>query len=513
MIERALISVYEKNGIADFGKSLIELGIEVVASGGTRTVLSDEGLEVTEVSDLTEMPELMGGRVKTLHPYIHAGILARRGHDEDISALDEHGIRPFDLVCVNLYPFSDVIAQSDTSEGDAIEMIDIGGPAMLRAAAKNFLHVVPVCSPDQYEFVLNELRLKGNISIETRRELAAVAFTYTADYEAKIANWFVTGDLLPEKLLVSFEKDVDLSYGENPHQRAAYYVEDDAQRHLLSCVRQLGGKSLSFNNLNDLNAARRIAADLSDPSCVIVKHANPCGVASGRVVDEAYAGALASDPVSAFGGVVVLNRPIERDLALVIANQFIEVILAPDFSDEAVEILSSRENMRILASSDSYFSASDNRDFRRVLGAMLVQEADSGGAECEDMKVATKSKPSQAQWDDLLFAWSVVKHVASNAIVIVKDRMTIGIGGGQMSRVDAVRIAIEKAREHGHDLDGSVLASDAFFPFSDGPAIALEEGVVAIIQPGGSKRDLEVIEEVEGRGAKMVFTGIRHFRH
>ena len=513
MIERALISVYDKNGLDTFGAGLRELGIELVASGGTRAVLTEQNLEVTEVSELTATPELMGGRVKTLHPRIHAGILARRDRDEDLSALADNDIRPFDLVCVNLYPFARVIARKDTREEDAVEMIDIGGPAMLRAAAKNFMHVAPVCSPDQYAFVLEELRSKGEISDTTRRELAAEAFAYTAAYEATIANWFADRESFPEKLIVPLSKVADLSYGENPHQRGAYYAETDTRRHLLSRVDQLGGKALSFNNLNDLNAARRIVEEFAVPTCAIVKHANPCGVAVGGSVEEAYARALSCDPVSAFGGVVAVNRPIEGELAATIAEQFTEVLMAPGFSEEAVVALRAREGLRILANEERRRHAPGERDFKRVLGGMLVQDVDSEADEREAMDVATGDSPSEAQWGDLLFAWRVAKHVASNAIVLVKDLATIGVGGGQMSRVDAVRIAVEKAREHGHSLEGAVLASDAFFPFADGPQLALEAGVSAIIQPGGSKRDAEAVEAASAAGATMVMTGRRHFRH
>ncbi len=513
MIERALISVYDKSGLDVFATGLAELGLELVASGGTRAVLTEQNLQVTEVSELTAMPELMGGRVKTLHPRIHAGILARRDREDDVSALEDNGIRPFDLVCVNLYPFGEVVARKGTREEDAVEMIDIGGPAMLRAAAKNFMHVAPVSSPEQYGFVLDELRASGEISVATRRDLAAAAFAYTAAYEATIANWFADRETFPEKLIVPLQKVSDLSYGENPHQRGAYYAEAGARRHLLSRVDQLGGKALSFNNLNDLDAARRIIEEFAVPACAIIKHGNPCGVAVGGAVGEAYGKALASDPVSAFGGVVALNRPVDADVAQAISEQFIEVITAPAFSDDGLDLLRRREGLRILANEERRRQTPGERDFRRVVGGMLVQDVDGGIDEREGMDVAAGAAPDEASWGDLLFAWRVAKHVASNAIVLVKDLATIGVGGGQMSRVDAVRIAVAKAREHGHDLEGAVLASDAFFPFADGPAIALEAGVAAIIQPGGSKRDAEVIDAVEQAGATMVLTGRRHFRH
>ena len=513
MIERALLSVYDKAGLGLFATGLRDLGVVLVASGGTRAVLTEQNLPVTEVSALTASPEMMGGRVKTLHPRIHAGILARRDEPDDVDALEENDIRPFDLVCVNLYPFGDIVARKDTTEEAAVEMIDIGGPAMLRAAAKNFVHVVPICSSEQYEFVLSELQSKGEISVTTRRELAAEAFAYTAAYEATIANWFADRESFPDKLIVPLRKVTDLSYGENPHQRGAYYVEAGARRHLLSRVDQLGGKALSFNNLNDLNAARLIIEESDMPACAIVKHANPCGVAVGGSAIEAYAKALASDPVSAFGGVVAVNRSIDSGLAEILSEQFIEVVIAPSFSDDALEILGRRGGLRILANEERRRQIPGERDYRRVLGGMLVQDVDSDLDERDAMKVAAGNAPSEAEWGDLLFAWRVAKHVASNAIVLSKDLATIGIGGGQMSRVDAVKIAISKALEHGHDLRGSVLASDAFFPFADGPSAALDVGVVAIIQPGGSKRDAEVIEAVEKAGGRMVLSGRRHFRH
>ncbi len=512
MIERALLSTFEKDGLADFARGLAELGVELVASGGTADHLEEHGIEATRVEELTEIPELLGGRVKTLHPRIHAAILARRDHPDDLAALDEHGIRPFDLVCVNLYPFTQVVSRRGVREEDAVEMIDIGGPSMLRAAAKNFAHVAPVCRPERYGSILAELRESDGLSLETRRALAAEAFGVTAAYEAAIARWFTAVDAFPEILTPSFVKATDLVYGENPHQRAAYYSEAGARRHLLSRVGQLHGRELSYNNLSDLSAARLLALEFTVPACVIVKHANPCGVAVGGSIEEAYEKALASDPLSAYGGVIVLNRPVSDELGAKIAEQFVEVLIAPDYSEAGLEALRRKPTTRILVDHERRRFDPSERDLRRVLGGMLVQDRDWGTTERDDMQVVC-GRPSEAEWGDLLFAWRVCKHVASNAIVLAKDLQTVGIGAGQMSRVDAVRIAVEKAREHDHDLVDAALASDAFFPFPDGPRVALEAGVTSIIQPGGSKRDQDVVDAVESAAATMVFTGRRHFRH
>ena len=509
---RALISVYDKTGLEPFARGLAEEGWELVASGGTATFLEELGLTVQRVEDVTEAPELLGGRVKTLHPRIHAGILARRDRQEDAAALAEHEIRPFELVCVNLYPFEEVAARHGVREEEAVEMIDIGGPSMLRAAAKNFAHVAPVSRPEQYEPVLEELRARGEVSLETRRRLASEAFTTSAAYESAIANWFTDVEPFPELIVPSFSKVLDLSYGENPHQRAAYYAEAGARVHLLSRVEQLHGKALSYNNLNDLSAARLLAREFTLPACVIVKHANPSGVAVAATIEEAYANALASDPVSAYGGIVVLNRPISAALGAALAEQFVEVLFAPGFDDAALETLRARQGIRILLDSERRRADRGEQDYTRVLGGLLVQDRDLDVEDREGM-TAVSGDPTEAQWGDLLFAWRVCKHVSSNAIVLAKDLRTVGIGGGQQSRVDAVRLALEKAREHGHDLQGAALASDAFFPFADGPELALGCGVTALIQPGGSKRDHEVVAAVEAAGAVMLFTGRRHFRH
>ena len=508
---RALISAYDKTGLGEFARGLDELGCELVASGGTAAFLESEGLSVTRVEELTEVPELLGGRVKTLHPRIHAGVLARRGLDDDLAQLAEHEIEPFDLVCVNLYPFEEVAGREGAGDDEVIEMIDIGGPALLRGAAKNHSWVTAVCRPEDYEDVLRELRARGGeTSLDTRRRLAGIAFAATAAYEAAIAAWFQRDETFPVSVTLALEKVADLPYGENPHQEAAYYRLRGGRAHLLSGEEQLQGKELSFNNLNDLAAARGVLAELEAPACVIVKHANPCGVGVAETIAEAYAKGLSADPVSAYGGVVVLNRPVSGALGEALADQFVEVLHAPSFEEHAREVLSRRPATRVLAGGEERLDA-DKWDFRHVPGGLLAQEGDWHLQE-DRLEVAC-GELDDATREDLLFAWRVVKHVTSNAIVVAKDGRTLGIGAGQMSRVDAVRIALDKARELGHDLDGAALASDAFFPFADGPELALAAGVRSFIQPGGSKRDVEVIEAVSRAGAAMVLTRRRHFRH
>jgi phosphoribosylaminoimidazolecarboxamide formyltransferase / IMP cyclohydrolase len=510
---RALISVYNKAGLDGFARGLAELGWDLVASGGTADYLEREvGLDVERVEDLTGVAELLGGRVKTLHPRIHAAILARRDHEEDVATLAEQEIEPFDLVCVNLYPFSEVAGRYGVREEEAVEMIDVGGPSMLRGAAKNFAHCAPVCRPEQYDALLQELRESGGISFETRRALAADAFATTAAYEAAISRWFADVEAFPETLVTAYTKVAELRYGENPHQRGAYYAEQGARVHLLSRIEQLHGKELSLINLLDLSAARLLLREFALPACVIVKHANPCGVAVAGSIEEAYERALASDPVSAFGMVCAVNRPVPAGLGEALAERFIDVLFAPVYEEAALEALQRKQAIRILRDKERRGFPRGERDFKRVLGGLLVQDRDWDIEDREGMEIAC-GEPSEELWGDLLFAWRVCKHVGSNAIVLGKELATIGIGGGQTSRVDAVRFAVEKAEAHGHELAGAALASDAFFPFADGPAAALSTGVGAIIQPGGSKRDDEVIAAVTDAGAAMVFTGRRHFRH
>ena len=509
---RALLSVYDKTGLDVFARGLAELGWELVASGGTAAYLEELGLEVEKVEELTGVAEMLGGRVKTLHPRIHAAILARRDRDDDAATLEAHEIRPFDLVCVNLYPFTQVTARHGVREEEAVEMIDIGGPSMLRGAAKNFAHVAPVCRPDRYGFVLDELREHGGLSLETRRELAIEAFATTAAYDAAIATWFAERERFPEMLVVPLAKVTELAYGENPHQRAAYYADLGSRRHLLSRVEQVQGKELSFNNLNDLSAARLLAREFTLPACVIVKHANPCGVAIAGTIEEAYERALAADPTSAYGGVVVLTRPVPASLGTRLAEQFVELLFAPGYHHGALAALREKPATRVLVDNERRAGDQTERHYKRVLGGLLVQDGDWEIDEREGWQLVAGTL-TEAQWGDLVFAWRVCKHVSSNAIVIAKDLATIGIGAGQMSRVDAVRIAVEKAGAHGHDPNGAALASDAFFPFPDGPRLALDAGITSIVQPGGSKRDQDVIDAVERAGGAMAFTGRRHFRH
>jgi phosphoribosylaminoimidazolecarboxamide formyltransferase / IMP cyclohydrolase len=466
---------------------------------------------VTRLETMTGFAEMLGHRVVTLHPAVHGGILARRDVPQDLADLAEHGIEPFDLVVVNLYPFTEAISRTGATEEDAVEMIDIGGPTLLRAAAKNFRHVGAVTGPEQYAPVLAELREHGELSLDTRRSLAAETFLVTAAYESAIARWFGGREGFPETFVQTFRKELDLAYGENPHQRAAYYTEA-GRAHLLSGVEQRGGRALSYNNLNDLAAARALSEEFALPSCVIVKHANPCGVAVAETIEQAYTRAVEADPVSAYGGVVVLNRPVSAELAGQIAPHFVEVLFAPDYEDGALDVLREKEAMRILESTGERTCPEGERDYRGVMGGLLVQDRDAV-AEGRDEMTVVCGDPGESEWNELLFAWRICRHVTSNAIVIAKGMRTIGIGAGQMSRVDAVRVAVEKAREHGHDLSGAVLASDAFFPFPDGPALALEAGVTAIVQPGGSKRDAKVTAAVEAAGGTMVLTGRRHFRH
>jgi len=511
-MRRALLSVYDKSGIASFAQELRRLDFELLASGGTAALLAEGGIPVIPLEEVTGFAEMLGHRVVTLHPAVHGGILARRDVPEDVADLATHGIEPIDLVCVNLYPFERTVGRLDVEWDEAIEQVDIGGPALLRAAAKNHAHVIPVCRPQDYDLVLRELREHDDVPLETRRTLAARVFTRTAAYDSAVAGWMLRGQGFPETLVPVFDAALDLSYGENPHQKAVYYAERGARTHVLARVEQLHGKPLSYNNLNDLSSARLLSIELEGPACVIVKHGNPCGVGLAETIEEAYEKALAADPVSAYGGVVVLTRPVSATLGERLAGQFLEVLFAPGYDAVAVEALVQKPAVRILNDMERRAFDPSEWDLKRVLGGVLVQERDGEPDPLDEMDVVCGELASPA-WDDLLFAWTVVKHTLSNAIVIARDGQTLGVGAGQMSRVDAVRIAVEKAREHGHTLEGAVLASDAFFPFADGPQFALEAGIGAIIQPGGSKRDDEVVAAVRDAGAAMVFAGRRHFRH
>jgi phosphoribosylaminoimidazolecarboxamide formyltransferase/IMP cyclohydrolase len=519
-VRRALISVSDKTGIVDFARGLARLGVEIVSTGGTATALREAGIEVRDVSDLTGSPEILGGRVKTLHPRLHAGLLAIRDDPEHMEVLASEGIEPIDLVCVNLYPFERTVARQGTSESDAIENIDVGGPTMIRAAAKNHRFVAVVVQPESYDAVLAELEeAGGGLSGATRHWLANEAFAFTARYDAAISRWFgIRYEDFPEHWVMAHEKFLDLSYGENPHQKAALYTEVGARAHVLSRVAKLHGRALSFNNVLDLDAARRLLDEFERAACVIVKHNNPCGVAIAEGIGIAYENALACDPMSAFGGVIALNRNVDGPLAERLHQHFIEVLIAPSYDDDALTVLRQKEAIRIMEATEQRRDEPGDLDLKRVRGGLLVQEPDRIDSERESMELATKATPGGTQWDDLWFAWKVCKHVRSNAIVIAKDGATIGVGAGQMSRVDSVKIAIEKAREaQGDDADavlaGSVVASDAYFPFPDGPQMAMDAGATAFVQPGGSIRDSEVIAACDEAGAAMVFTGRRHFRH
>ena len=518
-VRRALISVSDKTGVVDFARGLAALGVELLSTGGTATAIREAGLDVTDVSEFTGQEEILGGRVKTLHPRLHAALLAKRDDPDHMATLEADGIEPIDLVCANLYPFQRTVARADVSEEEAVENIDIGGPTMIRAAAKNHHWVAVVVQPESYDAVLAEMEgSEGAISEETRHWLANEAFADVARYDSAISRWFGQRyEAFPQHWTFAYEKFLDLSYGENPHQRAALYVEAGARSHVLSRISKLHGRALSFNNVLDLDAAARLLAEFDEPAAVIVKHNNPCGAAIADGVDEAYEKALACDPLSAFGGVIALNREVDVPLAERLHENFVEVLVAPGFTDGALEVLQRKEAIRILHNGEQRAPEPRERDMKRVRGGLLLQTPDVIEEGRETMEVATAAQPTEEQWRDLLFAWKVCKHVRSNAIVFARDGATRGIGAGQMSRVDSVRIAAEKAADSFPDderpLAGTALASDAFFPFPDGPLGALDAGATSIIQPGGSKRDGEVIEAVDARGAAMVFTRRRHFRH
>jgi phosphoribosylaminoimidazolecarboxamide formyltransferase / IMP cyclohydrolase len=514
-IRRALLTVSDKRGLVEFAQGLADLEVEIVSTGGTARELAAGGIETRPVEEYTGFPEILDGRVKTLNPRIYAGLLAVRSNDEHVATLNEKEIEPIDLVCVNLYPFERVAAQRGVSDEEIVENIDIGGPTLIRAAAKNHPFAAVVVSPESYDAVLDEMRSsRGLLSARTRELLAMEAFAYTARYDAAISRWFGEreGDL-PEQYTRSFEKVLDLTYGENPHQRAAYYAQVGARTHLLSMVSKQHGKELSFNNLLDLDSGRRLLEEFEVPAAVIIKHNNPCGCAVGGSVEEAFDKALATDRMSAFGGVMCFNRPVDRGLAEKLNSMFVELVFAPGYDEDAFEILSQKENIRILEDAERRRPPVSEQDMKRVRGGILVQDRDLGEADREAMSVVTQRKPSEEEWGELLFAMKVCKHVRSNAIVLGKGLATVGIGAGQMSRVDSVRIAVEKARAAELPLDGAVMASDAFFPFADGPQAAIDAGVTAIIQPGGSQRDPEVVEACDAAGVAMVFTGRRHFRH
>ena len=511
-VRRALLSVSDKRGVVDFARGLVELGIEIVSTGGTARALAAAGIAVRPIDDYTGFPEIMDGRVKTLHPKLFAGLLAVRENPEHMRQAQEQEIEFVELVCVNLYPFERTAARRDVDEAEVIENIDIGGPTLIRAAAKNHAYAAVVVNPESYDAVLAELGdSDGLLSMPTREHLAAEAFAYTARYDTAIARWFADREEdFPPLYIRAYEKLVDLPYGENPHQRAAFYTQVGARVHLLSLVRQHHGKQLSFNNLLDLDAATRLLAEFDRGACVIVKHNNPCGCATAESALEAYRRAFECDPVSAFGGVIAINRRVDAELAQALSKQFVEVLIATGYDDDALEILQAKPNVRLLEDGERRRPGPEF-DVKQVTGGMLVQDRDRLIADPALMQIASERRPTERELADLMFAWRVCRHVRSNAIVLARDGATVGIGAGQMSRVDSVRLACEKARVE--TLEGAVLASDAFFPFADGPELAIEAGVRAIIQPGGSVRDAEVVAAADAAGVAMVMTGERHFRH
>jgi len=517
-IRRALLSVSNKEGLLEFARGLRERGIALLSTGGTAALLREDGIEVSDVAEITGFPEIMDGRVKTLHPKIHGALLGRRGLDDAVMA--RHGIEAIDLVAVNLYPFAATVARPGCTFEDAIENIDVGGPAMVRASAKNHDRVTIVVDPLDYGTVLAEIdREGGGVSAATRLRLATKAFAHTAQYDAAVASYLDraspngASSEFPDLLALQFRKRLDLRYGENPHQQAAFYVATDSQGASVGSASQLQGKELSYNNLLDADTAFECVRQFEGPACVIVKHANPCGVAVAASPREAYDRAFRTDPTSAFGGIIALNRPLDGETArAIVERQFVEVIVAPAVEAAAREACAKKENVRLLVTGG--LSASNSRfEIRSVNGGLLLQNRDAALVGREALRVVTKRVPSAAELDDLLFAWTVCKYVKSNAIVFAKDGMTIGIGAGQMSRVVSTRIAAMKARDEGLDPRGSVMASDAFFPFRDGLDAAAEHGISAVIQPGGSKRDAEVIAAADEHDVAMVFTAMRHFRH
>ncbi|QEM81473.1 bifunctional phosphoribosylaminoimidazolecarboxamide formyltransferase/IMP cyclohydrolase [Halomonas binhaiensis] len=518
-IRRALISVSDKTGIVDFARALSELGVELLSTGGTYRLLSEQSIAVTEVSEHTGFPEIMDGRVKTLHPTIHGGILGRRGQDDEVMA--KHGIDPIDMVVVNLYPFAATVAKPDCTLEDAIENIDIGGPTMVRACAKNHAHTSIVVNASDYASVIDEMR--GNsaaLSQATRFDLAVKAFEHTAGYDGAIANYLgrlVEGsdDGFSRTYNLQLTKKQSMRYGENPHQQAAFYVEEGTTEPSVSTAVTLQGKPLSFNNVADTDAAFECVKSFEETACVIVKHANPCGVAVADTTLAAYDMAFATDPTSAFGGIIAFNKPLDADTArAIIDRQFVEVIIAPGVSDEAKAIVAEKQNVRLLDVSGNWPGKREaSHDFKRVTGGLLVQDRDLGMVSVDDLTVVSERAPSEQELRDLAFAWKVAKFVKSNAIVYAKDGQTIGVGAGQMSRVYSAKIAGIKAEDEGLSVPGSVMASDAFFPFRDGIDAAAAAGITAVIQPGGSMRDQEVIDAANEAGIAMVFTGMRHFRH
>ncbi|HCG7393754.1 bifunctional phosphoribosylaminoimidazolecarboxamide formyltransferase/IMP cyclohydrolase [Vibrio parahaemolyticus] len=524
-IRRALISVSDKTGIVEFAQALAERGVDILSTGGTARLLAEQGIAVTEVSDYTGFPEMMDGRVKTLHPKVHGGVLGRRGQDDDVMA--KHGINPIDMVVVNLYPFAETVAKDGCTLADAVENIDIGGPTMVRSAAKNHKDVTIVVNASDYDRVIAEMDANDkSLTLETRFDLAIAAFEHTAAYDGMIANYFGTmvpsygenkeGDeesKFPRTFNQQFEKKQDMRYGENSHQAAAFYVEANPQEASVSTARQIQGKALSYNNIADTDAALECVKEFNEPACVIVKHANPCGVALGKDILEAYNRAYQTDPTSAFGGIIAFNQKLDAETATaIVERQFVEVIIAPSVSAEAIEVVAAKKNVRLLECGE-WSTKTTGFDVKRVNGGLLVQDRDQGMVSLDDLKVVSKRQPTEEELKDALFCWKVAKYVKSNAIVYAKGDMTIGVGAGQMSRVYSAKIAGIKAADEGLEVAGSVMASDAFFPFRDGIDAAAEAGIKCVIQPGGSMRDDEVIAAADEHGMAMIFTGMRHFRH
>ncbi|MDP6916712.1 MAG: bifunctional phosphoribosylaminoimidazolecarboxamide formyltransferase/IMP cyclohydrolase [SAR86 cluster bacterium] len=514
-IQRALISVSNKSGLVDFCRSLSEeFNVEIISTGGTLKVLVDAGISAIEISQFTNFPEMMDGRVKTLHPRVHGGILARREQDQEI--MKENNILAIDLVVVNLYPFKETISKADVSLEEAIENIDIGGPSMVRSAAKNNKYVGVVVEPDDYTLILKEMESNGgSLSQKMRSSLATKAFNHTANYDTVISAYLssVTEEDFPDRMFAKFQKKEVMRYGENPHQKAAFYVDETQQGNGLGNAIQLQGKQLSYNNIADTDAALECVKSFEEPSCVIIKHANPCGVATDVDITEAYQKAFEADSTSAFGGIIALNRKLEEKTAQqIIDNQFVEVIIAPGVSASAQKILNTKENIRVLEM-ESMDKFSSGFKFLSVTDGLLIQEIDNGSISAKDLKIVSSRGPTEEEVQDCLFAWKVCKFVKSNAIVYAKNNQTVGIGAGQMSRIDSAQIAASKAKESGFKTKGCVMASDAFFPFRDGIDVAASMGISSIIQPGGSIRDDEIIEAANEANMAMIFTGMRHFRH
>lgn len=510
---RALISVSDKTGVVEFAKELSALGCSVISTGGTHAKLQENGIDVIGISDVTGFPECLDGRVKTLHPAVHGGILAMRDKPEHMKQLADLEIETIDIVAINLYPFKETILKPDVTLELAIENIDIGGPTMLRSAAKNHKDVVVICDPADYPAVIQELKEKGSVSYETKYMLALKVFQHTAAYDAMISDYLrkQKGIALPDNLTLTFEKAQDLRYGENPHQKAYYYKELQPEASALTNAVQLHGKELSFNNINDTNAALETVKEFAEPAVVAVKHANPCGIGIGETLAEAYQKAYDADPVSIFGGIVAANRPIDEDVAIELNKIFLEIVIAPDFTEKALEILMAKKNIRLLRLADMMVPTTEKAyDLKKVSGGLLVQELDQDLYDESELKVVTKKAPTEEEMKDLKFAMIAVKHIKSNGIVLAKNGKTIGMGPGQTNRIWAVGHAIKQATE---DTKGAVLASDAFFPFDDCVTEAAAAGITAIIQPGGSIRDEDSIKKADEMGIAMVFTGMRHFKH